>query len=204
MRAGDRGDEPIAGMALGELIEQVGARRPAPGGGTSAAVACALAAALAEMTAGFTLAADRHEDADEAMRSVRARAAALRRSALELGERDLHAYAPVLAAQRLPAGEPGRGERIRAALAEAAETPMAIARTAAEAAELAGEATAGGNPHLRGDGTAGVLLAEAACRAAAMLVALNLEQLPGDPRLEEITQLVERGDVARRRVLEKS
>lgn len=144
---GDSGEAPLAARPLAELLDQVAAQRPAPGGGTSAAVVGALAAGLAEMTAGFTLAGDRYADSHAAMRSVRERAAELRRQALDLGERELEAYAPVLAAQRLPREAPERERRMHTALAEAAETPMEIARVTAEVAELAADAAAGGNPH---------------------------------------------------------
>jgi len=79
---------------------------------------------------------------------------------------------------------------------------MAIARVAAEVAELAAEAAGGGNPYLRGDAVTGVLLAEAACRSASLLVELNLARLPLDPRLAEALELNARADVARRRALD--
>lgn len=156
------------------------AATPAPGAGSSAGWACALAAALAEMTARIS----GRPEAD--------RAAELRARALELAEADLESYAPVLAA-------PPEGRA--AALSEAATVPLAIAEAAAEVAELAAGVVAGGRRSVEGDATAGALLAEAVACAAARLVELNLAGQPDDPRLDAARGYARRAGEARARAL---
>jgi methenyltetrahydrofolate cyclohydrolase len=168
----------LGSSSVAELLAAVAAPTPAPGGGSSAAVACALAAALVEMAG------------DE-------RAAALRARALELAEADLGSYAPVLDAQRLPADDPNRAGRLRAALSEASAVPLAIAEVGCEVAELASAAARGGRRSLEGDATAGALLAEAATRAAACLVELNLAGQPDDARLAAAREHAARARAAR-------
>jgi formiminotetrahydrofolate cyclodeaminase len=102
------------------------------------------------------------------------RAAPLRARALELAEVELHAYKPVLEALRLPRDDPGRADRVSAALAAASASPLEVARIGAEVAELAADLARAGNPNLVGDAIAAALLAEAAVQAAARLVAINL------------------------------
>lgn len=169
--------------SVAALLADVAAPTPAPGGGSSAAVACALAAALVEMSAGG------HE-----------RAAALRARALELADADLGSYAPVIEAQRLPADNPTRAERMQVALSEASEVPLAVAEVGAEVAELAAGLAHTGGRHLEGDASAGALLAEAATRAAARLVELNLAEQPGDPRLAAAREHAARAWSARSRL----
>jgi glutamate formiminotransferase/formiminotetrahydrofolate cyclodeaminase len=183
---------------LCEVLDGVAAATPAPGGGSSAAVACALAAGLVQMVAGITLASD---DADGEMRRLHDRAAALRDEAAALGELELRAYAPVLAAMRRSADDPGRPAALDAALSEAADSPLAIARVATAVAELAVEAARHGRPHLRGDAVTGVLLGEAAAAAASRLAVINLEGHPGDQRLGELERLVRDAARARSAVL---
>jgi formiminotetrahydrofolate cyclodeaminase len=103
------------------------------------------------------------------------RARKLRERALELAQADLGSYELILGALRLPESDPGRATRLQRALAQASEPPLAIADVGAELAELAAETARGCRPHPRGDATAAVLLAEAGCRAATVLVAINLE-----------------------------
>jgi formiminotetrahydrofolate cyclodeaminase len=125
------------------------------------------------------------------------RARELRRRALALAEAELGSYAPVLEAARLPADDPGRPERLRAALSDAADAPLAIAAVAAEVAELAARLVRTGRRSLEGDATAGALLAEAATRAAVRLVELNLADGPGDGRVATARAHAERAAAAR-------
>jgi formiminotetrahydrofolate cyclodeaminase len=166
-----------------QFLKQVAARTPAPGGGGAAAAACALGAALAEMAARF---AGREDDA--------ARAAALRAEALRLGEEDLTAYEPVLAALALPRDDLERPARLAAAQSGAADVPLAIAETAAAVVELARALARAGKPGLVGDALAGADIAAGACRAAARLVAINLAGAREDPRVARARAAVERAD----------
>jgi formiminotetrahydrofolate cyclodeaminase len=139
-----------------------------------------MAAALVEMGAAF---ADVPTD----------EAASLRARAVELAEAELHAYAPVLEAQR--SGDP---ERVGEALSRAADSPLAIARAATEVAELGASVAASGKEALKGDALVGVVLAEAACRAAGNLVRINLAPAPDDPRVAELSELERRANAALR------
>jgi methenyltetrahydrofolate cyclohydrolase len=179
----------LADRSLGQLLDDVAAETPAPGGGSSSGVVCALAAGLVQMAAAYAAA---RADHDERPAAVHARAEQLRGEALALAEDDLASYAAVLEALRLPEDAPGRAERIAAALSDATDTPLAIARGAGEVATLAGEMARTSNVHVRGDALAAGLLADGACRAALQLVALNLADYPGDPRLEEARELARR------------
>ena len=162
----------LADRPLVALLDVVAASDPAPGGGSSAALAAALGASLLEMAAGLELA---RENPDPALtEDLPARARELRAEALALADRDLSSYAPVLDARRLPADHPERAQRLEAALTEASRAPLAIAETAAEAAELGARVTIASNPAVRGDALAGVLIAEAATAAAVSLIEINL------------------------------
>jgi formiminotetrahydrofolate cyclodeaminase len=166
---------PLAGQSLAQFLDDVAGATPAPGGGSSTAVACGLGAALVEMAAGIG-------GADGA------RVRAVRERALELAEEELSSYAPVLEARRRR--EP---ERVGSALLEASRSPLEIAEAAAEVAEIGAEVAAQSNPSVRGDAIAGVLLAEAAACAAAGLVGINLAGHAGG------AELLARAGVARDR-----
>jgi formiminotetrahydrofolate cyclodeaminase len=177
-----------------ELLDQIAARTPAPGGGAAAALTGATAS-LVEMAAAF--AADRH-GADDNLVKVRNRATILRARLLELADEDALAYQPVIDALALPRSDPQRAGKLKAALSAAAEPPSQIATAAAEVAELAVTvATAPGNEHLLGDATTAGMLAEATTKAAARLVELNLERSPGDVRRAAVHELATRAAAAR-------
>ena len=176
---------------LAELLAAVAARTAAPGGGSAAAWAGALAGALVEMAARFA-------DAGEAA----ARAGELRAELLAAGERELTAYEPVLEARRLPGDDGSRAERLESALETASESPLAIARAATELAELGAAVAGRSKAALVGDAVSGVLLAEAACRASARMVEINLADRESDPRIAEASALTDRAAAARAQVIE--
>jgi formiminotetrahydrofolate cyclodeaminase len=172
--------------ALGPFLDDVAAATPAPGGGTSAAVTLALGAALVEMSAALA------GDSEAA-----ARVAELRAEALALAEAELSSYAPVLEAVRLPRDDPSRPARLEEALSEASWTPLAIAERAADVAELGAAVAEGSSASVRGDAVTGVVLAEAACAAAAGLVELNLARQRSAPELERVREARSRATRAR-------
>jgi formiminotetrahydrofolate cyclodeaminase len=183
----------LSDRPLGELLAQVASPTPAPGAGCSLAWTCALAAGLVQMTAGVALARGGAGESSPGrpLEQLAARAATLQAQALAIGEDELHAYGPVLAALRLPESSVGRRAGLQAALAAAAEGPLALARIAAELTALATAAAAHAGRHLEGDALAGCLLAEAAGRAAAELARINLAGAPEDERLRELDELTE-------------
>lgn len=192
--------EALGEHTVGELIEALAAPSPAPGGGSSAALACALAAGLAEMTA--AIAGDSADEASaERLADHRARAGELRRRALELADRELGSYRPVLAAIREAGGRADRDRRVGEALAAASEPPLEIARAAAEVGAVALGVAAHASASVRGDVITSVLLAEAAARSAAALVEINLGRSPGDERVAAASSAAERAAAARERVL---
>jgi formiminotetrahydrofolate cyclodeaminase len=191
----------LADRSLHELLDEVAAQTPAPGGGCATAWACALGASLVEMAASFALGRANRGEGEERLRVVGARASGLRLEALALGERELRSYAPVLEALRLPAADPERRGRLADALARASDAPLRTAEAAASVAELGAELVRTGSPHLRGDALAGTLLAEASCRSALALVALNLADQPDDGGRERREALAQRAERARREAL---
>ncbi len=151
---------------VSDFLAAVAEATPAPGGGTSAGVVAAVAAALVEMSAGLGGRSD-----------VAERASECRRRALELAEAELSSYAPVLEAS-------GESERSRA-LAVASEPPAQIAEVAADVAELGADVAGSASPAVRGDALTGVVLAEAAAVAAAGLVEINVGSGPVLDRARE-------------------
>ena len=170
-------------LSLAAFAGRVSAGEPAPGGGAVAAVATGLAAGLCAMVARLST-----RQLSEAQ-SLADAAEGLRDKALALGEADAVAYEAVVSAWRLPrAPEPEERERrITSALSGAAEVPMALAELAAAVGDLAAHLAEAGNANLFGDALTAALLAEAAARAAAGLVAINLKASPGDVRHGQAT-----------------
>jgi len=181
-------------LPVGRFLDLVAAGESAPGGGSAAAVSVALAAGLSSMAA--RLSTQQLTDAT----ALAQRAEGLRERVAPLAQEDATAYGLVLAAQRAGDADDYDG-RVRAALLEAADVPLAVAEAGAEVAKVAARLATDGNPNLKGDAICAVLLADAGVRAAATLVEINLS-VAGieDGRLGHARELVEAGASARRSV----
>jgi methenyltetrahydrofolate cyclohydrolase len=166
--------DQLSKQPLETFLAAVADATPAPGGGSSAAVTAALAAALVEMAARIA-----SSNATGSLRSDRAadQAGALRARALRLAQEEMSSYGPVLEA---------RDEHERElALAAASEPPAHIAELAADVAELGADVAASSSPSVRGDALTGVMLAEAAASAAFRLVEINVGTGPIFERARE-------------------
>jgi len=173
---------------VGPLVDAVAARTSAPGAGAVTGLAATLSAALAEMVARFS------DDAVAAQACKR-----LRQRAAPLADEDGAAYGRYLDAVRMPRDAEGRSERVTETLSAAADVPMQMVEAAAEVAAQAAGLARDGNPRLRGDALAAALVAAAAARSAAELVAINLDGVDAfghDPRPARARALARQAQVA--------
>jgi glutamate formiminotransferase/formiminotetrahydrofolate cyclodeaminase len=188
------------GQSLSGFLGAVASPSPVPGGGSVAALAGALAAALAQMVAGLTVGKKKYAAVDAEMREAALRGAALVNALSALVVRDAEAYAEVAAAYKLPqepaaAAETRRGA-VAAALLRAAQVPLETARACADVADLAALVAEMGNTNVASDAGVAALLAEAGCRGASFNVRINVASLDdkstGAALVEEVTALVRR------------
>lgn len=179
--------------SLAQLLGELSRGSPTPGGGSAAALAGSLAAALVAMVCELTLGKRGYEAVEEEMRRTLARAALLRDELAELIEQDVQAFDGVMAAYRLPEGERGRAKAIESALKRASEVPLATAERCLEVLELAELAAAKGNKSALSDAGAAGWLARAGLETALLNVAANLSSIEdetfrreGERRQEEL------------------
>jgi len=195
------------GESLSGFVSSVASSNPVPGGGSVAAHAGALAAALAQMVAGLTIGKKKYVAVDAEMKEAALKAAALGNQLSALVKRDADAYARVSEAHKLPK-EPTdaaarRTEVITGALLEAAEVPLETARAAVEVAQLAVLVAEKGNTNAVTDAGVAALLAHAAAKGAAYNVRVNIQALEdkskGQSLAGEAEQLVKKaGELADR------
>ena len=165
-------------LSLVDFLAQTASGSPIPGGGSSAALNAALAAALIEMVANLTVGRKGFEAVAADMRSVVEKSAALRTKLAADIDRDCNAYSQVLAAFKLPKSTQSekdrRAEAVQEAFKEAARVPLGVARDAVALMELGRTVVAKGNPNAASDGAAGVLAARMAARTAVCNIRINL------------------------------
>ena len=169
---------PLASMTIERFADEVSSNSPAPGGGSVAALAGSLGAALAAMVANLTVGKKGYEPAWESSATLAERAQALKAALLVAVDDDTKAFDDVLAAMRLPKvteeQQRVREAAIAAAYEKATAVPLATARLCLQALELAKEAAITGNRNSVSDAGVGALLAKAGLDAAILNVRINL------------------------------
>jgi methenyltetrahydrofolate cyclohydrolase len=177
----------LSRLSVGELTTRLASRDPIPGGGSAAAIAGAMGAALVGMVAELTIGRPGAEAHDAELRTIRDAAAELRVELLDLAQTDAEAYDAVVRARRMPKATDVERAARRAALDEAmlaaADTPMRTAARAAEVPPLAARMAAIGNPNAVSDAGVAAQLGSAAVRGAALNVRINLPYLAADAPL---------------------
>lgn len=163
------------------FLERLAAATPTPGGGSAAAYAGAMAAALAGMVARLTVGKKKYASVEARMQVLAEQVDRLRRSLAESVRHDAEAFDAVLAAARLPRGTQAeaaaRDTALESATYQAAQVPLTVARESVAVAEAALEAAEHGKASALSDAASGVYLAGAALRAAATNVRVNAAQL---------------------------
>ncbi len=165
-------------LSFEDLVAALASDAPTPGGGTAAALAGAVGAALVEMVGALTLSKEKYAASHEAVRPIAEAAQRTREEFLRLAREDSDAYEAVVAARRLPKGteeeKKARARRIAETSRLAAEVPMRTARAAARLLAALPDLAEKGNPNAASDAGAAALLLEAAVQAALLNVAINL------------------------------
>ncbi|MHA6616026.1 cyclodeaminase/cyclohydrolase family protein [Pseudonocardia sp. DLS-67] len=165
---------PLRDRSIQAFLKALADRVPAPGGGASAALHAAQAAALVAMVARYSD-GPKYAAHAAAIRRIRDAADELRGNALDLAEDDAAAFTAVTEAYRLPKATDAeaveRSAAIAGAVLGAARPPAFVVGVAGRVLELAEELLPVGNRNVISD----VAAAAEAARAAATTARVNIE-----------------------------
>jgi formiminotetrahydrofolate cyclodeaminase len=166
---------------IDRFISSVATAQPLPGGGSAAALAGALAAALGEMMAGLTEGREKFAHIQTQVLELHSSLSGYRNTLRDLIQEDSIAYQSLLNAIRLPR-ETERQEAMRKAAIEertlyATEIPLRTAHAAFKVLECLNALIEIGNPHARSDVAVGAQLAYAALKGGQYNVLANIGML---------------------------
>ena len=181
---------PDAAASLTAWCDALAARNATPAGGSAAAIAAGLGAALVTMVAGLTAMRASYAEARPESEAAVERADFLRRRLLVLAEEDAETFREVLEALALPRNSEQEIARRSAArddaLKAAAAVQYELVLLAGETADLAEALVQRGLRSAVGDAGTAVFLAAAGARAAYWAIRSNLRRLHDDPEAERM------------------
>jgi glutamate formiminotransferase/formiminotetrahydrofolate cyclodeaminase len=167
---------------------------PAPGGGSAAAYAGAMGAALVAMVARLTIGKKKYAEVESMMNEILAQAESLRADLTNAVAEDAAAFDAVMQAFKLPKDDAqARADAIEKATLFAAQVPLRVAQKAVTVMSLAERAAAFGNLNAISDASSGAAMARACLTAAGWNVRINVESLQektqGESLLNDLARL---------------
>lgn len=190
----------LVDLSLAEFSAELASDSPAPGGGSAAAYAGALAASLGTMVANLSANKRGWEEQQSFFSAWAVKGQASRKKLLDLIDEDTQAFNALMAAFRLPkendADKSRRSAAIQKATLRAIESPLETVRASFDQLDFLYEMAAQGNPNSVSDAGVGAVCAMAAVEGGWMNVIINLGGLKdkalGDKIREEANALLER------------
>ena len=183
---------PLVTMRVASFVDTVSSDSPAPGGGSVAALAGALGAALAAMDANLTVGKKGYENVFEQLSTLAVRAQELKSALLEIVDEDTKAFNAVMDAMRLPKSsdlqKKMRDAAIEAAGKQAALVPLHTARLCLDSMKLSLEAARSGNANSATDAATGCNMAHAGLQSAIMNVRVNIKTLADEKFKSQLAQ----------------
>lgn len=192
--------------SLRAFSEELASDRAVPGGGSTAAYAGALGAALASMVGRIA----ERKDKGAATASFIAEAENLRADFLRLVDDDSAAYARVAEAMTLPKvtddEKRARKERMQSALLAASRVPLEIAKTGRRLLDACERGVTTASAATVSDIGVAAIMGDAAIRGAALNVIINLASVKDSAQVkalsDDLDRAVDGAEDQRRRIIE--
>jgi formiminotetrahydrofolate cyclodeaminase len=186
--------------SLAAFLDDLASERPTPGGGGAAALCGSIGAALVSMVANLTIGKKNYEAVSEDLKTVNAKAEALRAELFHSIEEDVAAFNAVMGAYGLPRGtdeeKAKRAAAIQAALKDATLAPLRAVKACFEVICLSAAAAEKGNLNVISDAGVAVLAANAGLRSAALNVFINAKAIKdrdfAEKQIAEVNALLAR------------
>ncbi len=184
------------------FLNELASALPAPGGGSAAAYAGAMGAALVAMVSGLTIGRKKYAEVEAEMQAVRVMAEKLRAEMTQAVDDDAASFEAVIGAFKLPKEtedqQKARTAAIQLATLNAANIPLHSAQKSVKIMELAIKCAEHGNINAISDALSGFAMSRASLTAAAYNVRINIHSLPdksaGDDYLSELAELEKKAD----------
>ena len=171
----------LAEMTVTQFADVLASDAPAPGGGSTAALAGALGAALTAMVCRLTEGRKKYEEFEAHVLEVKEKATALQAKFIDVMDRDTEAFMVISNAYGMPKAtdeeKTARSSAIQAGLVKSTETPMEMMELSAETIALTESLLGKFNTASASDLGVGALTLRTAVQGAWLNVLINIGSL---------------------------
>ncbi|MAH17527.1 MAG: glutamate formimidoyltransferase [Euryarchaeota archaeon] len=178
-----------------DFVDEVSRDSPAPGGGSVAALAGALGAALGTMVANLSATKGTQAANYDALAGIAERGQAVKEALVAGVDADTSAFDGVIAAMRMPKDSDEqratRDAALEAGYRDATAVPLATVGQCRDALAVCGDMAPLMDAAMASDVGSGALLAHAGARAAGYNVRINLKEIPDEAFCRETSVALE-------------
>jgi len=168
-------------MNVKMFLDELASNSPAPGGGSAAALAGALGAALSSMVCNLTIGKQGYESVQDEILEILHKSEDLRKQLTDLIDKDTEAFNAVMTAMKMPKDTDEqkqlRQQAMQTAFKHAADVPLETARTCVQVMDITKVIAEKGNKNSISDAAVSVLMAQAGVQAAMLNVRINLSSI---------------------------
>jgi glutamate formiminotransferase/formiminotetrahydrofolate cyclodeaminase len=169
---------PLASMKVNSFLSELASSSPAPGGGSVAALAGSLAAALTSMVCSLTIGKEKYSDVQDEIKDVLKKSEKLRKNLTNLIDKDTEAFNDVMKAFKMPKETEDQKRKRSAAIQKGYKTatsvPLETAYTCEKILNLAMFVAQKGNQNSITDSAVAALTAQSGVESAILNVKINL------------------------------
>lgn len=187
--------EPFDAQPIGAFLDALASNAPAPGGGSAAALAGAMAAGLVSMVCAFTIGKKQFAAIEDEVRGLHVRAEALRQELQQLAAQDIEVFGRLSAAYKLPrttdADAATRQAAIQHVTRQATEIPLRVAQAAVSIISLCTALAPRVSRLIVSDIGVATVLARATVQSAILNIEINLAGLEDQRFVRETRAQVE-------------
>jgi len=188
-------DGTLVNMKVVDFVDEVSRDTPAPGGGSIAALAGSLSAALASMVANLSVGKGKFDAQYDDLCDLAEQAQRVKDELVRAVDADTEAFNVVIEAMRMPKDTPEqqqvRAEAMREGYKSAARVPLRTAELCREALDLCLRAAKIGNTAMMSDAGVGALMALAGVQGAIYNVRINLPHTKDEAFIAEMSSTLQ-------------
>ena len=181
----------LASATVGGFISELASNSPAPGGGSVAALAGALGAALTSMVCNLTVGKEKYTDVEDEVKKALRKSENTRKKLTRLIDEDTEAFNDVMKAFKMPKEtekqKEARSKAIQEGYKTAAKVPLETAKVCGDIFDLAKVIAEKGNQNSITDAAVSALMAKAGVKSAILNVKINLGSIKDEVFVNKIS-----------------
>jgi glutamate formiminotransferase/formiminotetrahydrofolate cyclodeaminase len=198
--------EDLVNKRVKDFIDEVSRESPAPGGGSIAALAGALGAALSSMVSNLSIGKRGTEEMEDILNPIADKAQELKDALIKAVDEDTNAFNAYMAARRLTEKTDQDRKNKRAAIQEglkqAVAVPLETAKLSAEVIDIARVVVEKGNINSVTDAGIGAHIAFTGVKGGIFNVLINLKEIDDNKFIKEMTRTCQNLEKRSRQKLE--